>query len=296
VSTARPSFSIVIPTYARPCRKLAACLESCSQLDYPRDRFEVIVVDDGSEHVPEDVTHPFLDRMDLALLTQQHAGPAAARNTGAAQAKGEFLAFTDDDCSCDPDWLNALANRFADLPDWVLGGKTMNALPTNVYSAASQLLIGYLYTYYNSVPEQARFFTTNNLAVAAEGFRAVGGFDTLYIRAAAEEREFCDRWSHHGRDMAFVPEAVIHHFHTLSLSSFWRQHFDYGRGAYQFRQARACRDASPIRFEPASFYLNLLRYPFGRRKGVGALSVMMLLVVSQVANAAGFFRERARDR
>ena len=296
MSTKQPRISIVIPTYARPCRKLAACLESCTQLDYPRDRFEVIVVDDGSEQVPEEVTHPFLDRIDVVLLTQQHAGPAMARNTGAAQAKGEYLAFTDDDCACDPDWLNALANGFTDKPEWVLGGRTLNALPTNLYSAASQILIAYLYSYYNSVPEQARFFTTNNLAVADEGFHAVGGFDTLYIRAAAEEREFCDRWSYHGRRMAFVPEAVIHHFHTLSLSTFSRQHFDYGRGAYQFRKARACRDAAPIRVEPASFYLNMLRFPFGRAKGVGVLSVMMLLVVSQVANAAGFFRERARDR
>ena len=289
-----PQFSVVVPTYSRPCQKLPALLESLTELDYPRDGFEVIVVDDGSEQPPEEEIVEFQDRIDLTLLIQENAGPAAARNSGAAQAKGEYLAFTDDDCCCDPDWLNALAKRFAEMPDRILGGRTLNALPVNTYSAVSQMLIAYLYTYYNTEPEKARFFTTNNLAVRCEGFHEVGGFDTTYIRAAAEEREFCDRWLHHGRRMAFVPEAVIHHSHVLSLTTFSKQHFSYGRGAYQFRKARACRDASPIRIEPASFYINMLRYPFTNTKGVVALPLMFLLIGSQVANAAGFFWERAK--
>ena len=289
-----PLFSVVIPVYARPSQKLAACLESLAQLDYPHDRFEVIVVDDGSEQTHEDAVAPFRDRIDLALLTQPHAGPAVARNTGAAQARGKYLAFTDDDCACDPGWLNALESRFAATPGRMLGGRTLNALPHNVYSAASQMLIDYLCSYYNAVPEEPRFFTTNNLAVPARDFHAVGGFDTAYKRAAAEERELCDRWLHQGGRMAYVPEAIIRHSHVLSFRSFSQQHFNYGRGAYQFRQARARRDSSRIRIEPLTFYVNMLRCPFGRGKGVDALSLVALLILSQVANAAGFFREGAK--
>lgn len=292
----KPHFSVVIPTYARPCQRLDACLESLTRLNFPSDGYEVIVVDDGSEQAPEEAITRFKDRIALTLLTQKHAGPAVARNTGAERAKGEYLAFTDDDCCCDPDWLNALERRFAETPGWILGGQTLNALPSNLYSVASQMLITYLYTYYNTVPEKARFFTTNNLAVRSEDFHDVGGFDTTYIRAAAEEREFCDRWLHHGRSMAFVPEAVIHHFHKLSFTSYSQQHFNYGRGAYQFRKARACRDVSPIRVEPLSFYSNMLCHPFAEKKGIGAVPIMFLLVVSQVANAAGFFWERAKTR
>src|SRR5687767_5128657 len=100
-------FSIIIPTYARP-KQLAVCLEAIARLNYPRDRFEVIVVDDGSESPPEHVVKSFSERLSLTLLAQPNSGPASARNTGAWEAKGEFLAFVDDDCAPDAGWLRGL--------------------------------------------------------------------------------------------------------------------------------------------------------------------------------------------
>jgi cellulose synthase/poly-beta-1,6-N-acetylglucosamine synthase-like glycosyltransferase len=283
-------FSIIIPTYARP-GQLAACLQALARLDYPRDRFEVIVVDDGSETPLEDVVAPFCNQLDVTLVTQVHAGPAAARNTGATRAKGEFLAFTDDDCAPASDWLQVLAAHFARASDYAIGGRTLNALPDNPYSTASQLLVACLYIYYNADPDQARFFTSNNLALPADRFHAMGGFDTTYTRTAAEDREFCDRWLHHGYRMAYVPEATVYHAHELTFRTFWQQHLNYGRGAFQFRQVRACRDRGHIKLEPVSFYLNLLRYPFLQARGWQALSLAALLVVAQVANAVGFLWE-----
>lgn len=286
----QPFFSIVIPTYARP-RRLAACLQSLALLDYPRDRFEVILVDDGSETPPETAVAPFHDRLDVTLLTQPHAGPAAARNTGAGRAKGDFLAFTDDDCAPAPDWLQALAVRFAKAPEHAIGGRTLNALPNNPYSTASHLLAAYFYTHHNTDPGQARFLASNNLALPANRFHAVGGFDTTFPRAAAEDRDLCDRWLRRGHGMTYAPEVLVHHAHALTFRTFWRQHFNYGRGAFRFRQARARQVQGHIRVEPLSFYLNLLRYPFPQARGGRALLLAALLVVSQVANAAGFMWE-----
>jgi len=286
----QPFFSIVIPTYARPSQ-LATCFQSLARLDYSRDRFEVIVVDDGSETPPEVVVASFCGQLDVKLLTQAHAGPAAARNTGAARAKGKFLAFTDDDCAPAPDWLQSLAARFARASDCAIGGRTLNALPDNLYSTASQLLIAYLYTYYNADSDRARFFASNNLAMPADRFHAIGGFDTTYTRTAAEDRELCDRWLHHGYRMTYAPEALVYHAHALTLRTFLRQHFNYGRGAFRFRQARAQRARGRIRLEPFSFYLNLLLYPFSQVQGRRALLVAALLGVSQWANATGFLWE-----
>ncbi len=286
----QPLFSIVIPTHDRP-RQLATCLQSLACLDYPRDRFEVIVVDDGSETPPEAVVASFCGQLDVTLLTQAHAGPAAARNTGAARAKGKFLAFTDDDCAPAPDWLQSLTARFARASDCAIGGRTLNALPDNLYLTASQLLVAYLYGYYNANPDQARFFTSNNLAMPTDRFHTMGGFDTTYTRTAAEDRELCDRWLHHGYRMTYAPEALVYHAHVLTFRAFWRQHFRYGRGAFYFHQARAHRARGRIRLEPLSFYLNLLRYPFSQVQGWHALLLAALLVMSQVANATGFFWE-----
>jgi glycosyltransferase involved in cell wall biosynthesis len=169
----QPFFSIVIPTYRRP-RQLAVCLQGLSHLDYPHDRFEVIVVDDGGELSLDGTLASFKGTFAVSLLRQPRGGPSGARNAGAAIAKGEFLAFTADDCVPAADWLRTLAARFAVRPDCAFGGKIINAVPGNSFSTASHLLIMYLYGYYNTLPEAARFFTPNNLAVPAGRFQSRG--------------------------------------------------------------------------------------------------------------------------
>jgi glycosyltransferase involved in cell wall biosynthesis len=288
-----PFFSIIVPTYGRP-RQLEACLRALADLDYARDRFEVIVVDDGSENSPEATAASFADRLDLTYVRQSHAGPAAARNSGARLAKGELLAFTDDDCAPARGWLRGLASRLAQMPGHAVGGRTLNALPWNPYSTASQSLVTYLYAYYNADPARPSFFASNNLVLPADRFQAIGGFDTVYTCSAAEDRELCDRWLQHGYRMAYAPEAVVHHAHPLSLRTFLCQHFDYGRGAFRFREARATRARGRIKVEPFSFYLRLLAYPYAMAGEARRSALAALLLVSQMANAVGFLCEGAR--
>lgn len=268
------------------------CLESLTRLDYPRDRFEVIVVDDGSDTPVGNRIDPAGYPYALLILPQPHAGPATARNTGAAHAGGVFLAFMDDDCVPAPDWLTALAARFADAPDCAVGGRTVNALPDNACATASQLLVDYLYEYYNQDPDHARFLTSSNLAFPADRFRAVGGFDGAFPLAAAEDRELCDRWRQHGYRMIYAPEAVVHHAHTMTLRNFWQQHVNYGRGARRFHRIHARCRQEWIRVKPLSFYWNLLRYPFARPTGRRAPVIAFLLAVSQTATVCGYIRER----
>src|SRR5271170_7752963 len=104
-------FSIVVPTYNRP-RQLAACLAALARLDYPRDRFHVVVVDDGSASPMDTVIAAFRDRLDIECHRQANSGPGPARNRGARSAKGRILAFTDDDCAPHSDWLKTLAARY----------------------------------------------------------------------------------------------------------------------------------------------------------------------------------------
>lgn len=288
-----PTFSIVIPTYNRP-RPLGLCLQAVARLDFPRERFEVIVVDDGGEIPPHAAVAPFLDRLDLTVLTAPHGGPAAARNAGVARARGRFLAFTDDDCRPAPDWLRAFEARFAATPDRAIGGRTLNGLPDNPHSTASQVLIDYLYTYYNANPNRARFFASNNLAFPTSRFREVGGFDTTALLSAGEDREICDRWLRHGYAMTYAPEAIVYHCHHLTLRGFWWQHFNYGRGALYFRRKVARRSGRRITLERGAFYLRLLRYAWGQRRDRQALVLTALLGLSQAANAFGFGWEWAQ--
>ena len=285
----QPFISIIVPTFNRPTQ-LVTCLQSLACLGYPRERFEVIVVDDGSQTPLKTLVASFSNRLDIVLTPQSHGGPAKARNMGAKKAKGEFLAFTDDDCTPAPNWLRSLAARFATLPDHAIGGQTLNALQDNLYSTTSQLIINYLYAYYNVDPHQARFFTSNNLALPADLFRSTNGFDTTFPFAAGEDRDFCDRWLHFGKQMIYAPEVVVYHAHVLNFRTFWRKHLTYGRGAFRHHQARAHRGSGPFRPD-TRFYMRLILNPFKQKQRKRALRITMLLMISQAANALGFLGE-----
>jgi GT2 family glycosyltransferase len=260
-------------------------------LDYPRNRLEVIVVDDGSSVPLQDLVDMFDVQLDIKLVTQKNTGPASARNLGAINAKGEFLAFIDDDCIASSNWLKELADALIENPASLVGGHTVNALPENLFSTSSQMLVNYLYTYYNDEFDQSRFFTSNNMALSAALFQEIGGFDVTALRASAEDRELCDRWLYHGYKMRYIPNAVIYHSHFLTFGSFLRQHFNYGRGAFYYHNARARRHKEGIKVEPLPFYLNLIHYPFSKSEKREAFLVVVLLVISQIANAAGFLYE-----
>ena len=279
-----PSCSIVVPTYER-AGALRGCLESLAALDYPRERYEVIVVDDGGRVPLEDVVEPLRGRMNLELLSQPRGGPAAARNAGVARAGGELVAFTDDDCRPRPEWLRRLAERFQAAPEEAAGGRTVNALARNPFSSAAQLVIDVGYRQNNEGSENRRWFTTNNLAVPAAGFRAVGGFDPSF--RTAEDRDFCSRWVAHGLRMSYEPRAVVEHAHDLTLTSFARLHFDYGRGAFRYHRKQR-RRGRPVRIEP-SFYRALARE--ARRAGL-----VPPLLLWHVSHTVGFAWEWARTR
>ncbi|MFN2400426.1 MAG: glycosyltransferase family 2 protein [Gemmatimonadaceae bacterium] len=291
--TARPVISVIVPTYKRP-RQLLSCLTALAAVDYPRASFEVIVVDDGSPNPPHGLVAAFEQGLCLRVVTQPHAGPATARNTGAEIARGDFIAFTDDDCEADAGWLRVLESYLVAEPGTGVGGRTVNALAHDIFSAASQSLIDYLYKYYNkwATEGEARFFTTNNLAFPADRFRAIGGFDTSFPLAAGEDRDICDRWRAHGFPLVYAQEAVVRHSHAMTFRSFSRQHFNYGRGAYYLHRARARRGEKKVRLEPINFYTDLIRYPLAFNRGPRGAMLSLLKVVSQAAYGAGYYWER----
>jgi glycosyltransferase involved in cell wall biosynthesis len=289
-----PSISIVVPTHGRR-RQLARCLSALSDLDFPRERFEVIVVDDGSPEPLDQVVAPFRERIELRLLRCERAGPAAARNRGAQAARGVLLAFTDDDCLPERDWLRALAAE-VNGADAAVGGRTLNAVPDDLCSTASQAIVDWAYAFYNERPEGPRFFASNNLAVPRGLFLELGGFDTSFT--TSEDRELCDRWRHRGLPLVYAVDARVGHASEQSLVEFARRHFWYGRGAYRYHALRRRRRSGSLAGD-LSFYAQLPRRAARLVAGAGprrAAGLGGLLVLWQLANAAGFFWEGARAR
>ncbi len=284
-------FSIVVPTYNRP-ERIVACVAALSKQNFPRTEFEVIVVDDGSPQEIAGSLETFHSQCDLKVIRQNNAGPASARNRGLAEASGEFVAYTDDDCCPEADWLEKLQRNFDEEPRAAVGGRVVNVLRDNPYAIASQLLIDYLYEYYNQRKAAPTFFASNNLAFPRQALQELHGFSTDFPLAAAEDREMCDRWLRHGYSLRYDPEAIVLHSHHMDLGKFWRQHFNYGRGAFRFHEVRAAEGSGKRELEPISFYGDLVKYPYRKARHAGAGLLAMLMVVSQAANGAGYFWEK----
>ena len=289
-----PRISVVIPSFQRP-HQLDACLAALADQRLSVTEFEVIVVDDGSAAPPRDVVATHAARLSVRLIEQRNAGPAAARNTGARAARASHVVFTDDDCRADPEWLTALAACIATNPGAAIGGRIVNAQPDRSGSAASQQLIDFLYRHHNGDGTSARFLVTANVCVERRAFLALGGFDSSFPLAAAEDRDFCERWLEAGHPMVYCAGAVVHHSHDLTLARFCRQHFNYGRGAHHLHCARARRGQRGIQLESPAFYRDLLLAPFRAphdtpRRRATTLSVLLLL--SQLCYAMGYARER----
>jgi len=281
-------FSIIVPTYRRPAQ-LSECLGSMTTLQYPKEDFEVIVVDDGSEPRPRDIVASYKEKMDVRLIEQRHSGPAAARNRGAREARGMYLAFTDDDCKPSPDWLQKIENILDAHPKCVIAGRAVNLLNKNLYSEASQILCDYLHSYYNR--DNATFLTSNNIALPNELFTEMGGFDTSFPLAAGEDREFCDRAVHLGYETLYSKDVIVHHAHRLTSRKFVTQHYNYGRGAHRFHRLRYINYGEEYKLEPLPFYTDLMAYPW-KTSSKRKFHIACLLFVSQIANAAGYFREK----
>lgn len=294
MSDAPPSFSVIVPTFGRP-ERLARCLRSIDALHYPRGRFEIIVADDGSPEPVEPAARAAGIAARLTVLRQNNAGSGAARNLAANAASGEFLAFTADDCTPSPDWLTRYAEAFA-RPGWshrLLGGRIDHALPGNLCSTASHLLIDYLCRVFNADPQSPTFFTPNNMAVHAGSFRQAGGFDTT-IGPTGEDRELCARWLRQGRTIGSAPEAAVSHDHPLTIWAFVKQQYAYGVGSARYR--RRLPTSSPAIPQTPAFYARLIAHPLRVERGPRAAALAGLMLISQAANAAGVIRESRRKQ
>lgn len=271
-------WSVIVPTRGRP-EQLRGCLESLARLDWPADGFEVLVVDDGGA-LTEAAVGP-----KARLIRQAHAGPAVARNRGAREAANERLAFVDDDCTVAPGWLAGFARVLDEHPGAAASGRVLNGLPGNIFSTATETMIAYMYE-----ASEERFVTSNNLAVPRAHFLELGGFDESFPLAAAEDRDFSQRWLASGGEIVAADDAVVEHAHELSLRGFVRQHFAYGRGAYLYRARDASRKRGSVRF-----YRDLVTEPV-RSQSPRALQLGAALALSQVATVAGYAVEAAYGR
>ena len=293
-----PFVSIVIPTYARP-ERLRECLAALTRQTLPADTFEIVVVDDGSPQPIAPAADTAAAGPMIRIIRQPNAGPSAARNRGVAEARGELIALTDDDCLPTPAWLESLVTAHRQCPDALVGGITFNGLTDDLFATTSQMIIDLVYEHFNRDHEAAYFLTSNNMLCSRAAYSDLGGFDTSFARAGAEDRDFCDRWRASGRPLRLVPAATIEHRHAQTLRQFLGLHYRYGRGAYRYQAKRRERGSGSMA-QDMNFHGTLVRrLPRHLQKHRGLfrkVQIISAIVLWQAANAAGFFHEAVIKR
>jgi glycosyltransferase involved in cell wall biosynthesis len=211
--------SVVIPVYNGAATLLAG-LRALRRQTYPLD--EVIVVDDGSTDSSGDIARGF----GVRVISQSNAGPAAARNRGAAVAQGDILLFTDADCVPAPDWAERMITAFTG--PGVVGVK-------GVYRTRQRGLVArFVQAEYEDRYDRMRvlatidFVDTYSAGYRRDIFLASGGFDVSFPTASVEDQEFSFRLAEAGHRLAFVPDAQVFHIHDRTLGEYVRRKFWIG--------------------------------------------------------------------
>lgn len=193
-----PFISVVVPTHRRP-ELLRRSLQALTSEDYPPNRLEVIVVENGAPGTCRAVVDEARARshVDIRYLVVPHGGPAAARNAGWRAAQGDIIAFTDDDTIPSPRWLAEGVASLLEGAD-VVSGRTVVPVsdrPTDAGRDARLL-------------ERATL-TTCNAFCRRSFLERTGGLDPRFTRASRTGSDLELTLRAAGAELVHNPAAVV---------------------------------------------------------------------------------------
>lgn len=217
-----PFISVVVPVWNAE-RTIGDCLASILRTDYPADRQEVVVVDNGST----DRTADIIGRHPVRCVYEERRGPSATRNRGIAVSRGEIVAFIDADCIATTHWLRELAGGFADGETCAVAGEIVAYPPS---TPAERYHAMYKSRWQASALSLSRpFAVTANVAFRRETFDRIGLFDPRL--RTAEDKDFGWRFFDAGMKLVYSERALVFHRHRPTGWALFKQHVMWGYGA-----------------------------------------------------------------
>jgi glycosyltransferase involved in cell wall biosynthesis len=228
-----PRFTVIVPTHRR--RDLARRLiQGLGDQEF-RD-FEVIVVVDGADDGTSAALRALETRFPLTVLEQPHRGAAAARNLGAAAARGEILLFLDDDMAPHAALLGEHERSHRQGAQLVIGHLPLDpeSPPTAVAAAVgrwAERRRARLSTMDGEVPVPD--LITGQMSVPREAFERLGGFDVAFTRGGlvpGADRDFGYRARREGLQVVFNPAAISYQHYEVDAADYTRRSRDGARG------------------------------------------------------------------
>lgn len=250
--TNAPLISVIVPTREHP-DVLAPCLNALLQQDYPT--YEILVVDSGpqtdrtAQTTVRYAAQAEAQGCSLVYVRVGRAGSSLARNVGLATARGDILAFVDDDAVADRHWLAEIAAGFAAVP--TAGCVTGNVLPRELETQAQAWFEeyggfskGYAVKVFDTGAHRprsilfpfaaGRFGSGNNMAFRRECLERLGGFDeTMGVGTLTRSGEDLSIFYHtirQGYAITYRPGAIVRHRHRRDYVDLYAQMYAYGLG------------------------------------------------------------------
>ncbi|MBN1561081.1 glycosyltransferase [candidate division KSB1 bacterium] len=246
--------SVIVPSYNRK-DEIEALLTSLEEQELGVDKFEVIIVDDGSSDGTDSWLYNFSknSRLHINFVRQDHQGPGAARNLGMLAARGDLFIFIDSDCLAPPDWLKLIKKTFDEDPTMRAFGGRDDAradfppllLAIN-YSMTSFLTTGGLRG--SRRKRLAKFYPRSfNMGMHRKLYEKIGGFGAL---RHGQDIELSNRILKSGEKVVYIHDAVVYHKRRTSLRTFFRQVFNWGVARINLYKIDSSM-LEPLHFAPA---------------------------------------------
>jgi len=227
-----PFMTIIVPTHNRHAL-LRRCLEALGKLDYPQERHKIVVVDDDSW----DETQEIMLQGEISglchtyLRLDENQGASVARNRGMGAAEGDFVAFVDDDCVVERDWLKLIVGTFSSFPDaGAVGGSILNPHDTPI-AWASYILEFSMWFPVGGI-RRMRDIPACNIAYRRSDIAGMS-FKNMGKGAVYEDGIFNYQLRSRGKKIIFNPRIRAHHYRSedrLGIEGFLKSQQRYGRG------------------------------------------------------------------
>ena len=257
-----PVVSVIIPAHNEE-DTVGECLASLENLNYPSDKLEIILINDGSIDETKNVIDRHCQRLNCIYLETSGVGPSKARNLGLQRCGGEYVAFTDADCVVDREWLNELLKGFVAEDVAGVGGSQdtpddATEFERKVHSFLSGMHFICEYMKEGDIIKPVQHVASCNAMYRRGVVEEVFGFDERLW--PGEDVDLDYKITHKGYKVTYNPKAIVAHHRPKNLKSFFNMMKRYGWAqAYLIRKYGVFRR---LHYVPFAEVLSLVGWVF----------------------------------
>lgn len=215
-----PSVSVVVPVYNAQ-GTIEECINSLLNLDYPKDKIELVFVNNASTDETLGILRRYSPR--IKFYYEGKKGAAAARNKGILNTSAEVIAFTDSDCKVDKNWLKNIVSPLQDVGIGAVGGRILSKRPCNKIEKFGEKI----HDHEKAINEfKPPYVITMNWASRRSVLMDAGLFDERFIRG--QDVDLARKINRAGYRFFYQPEAVIYHSNERTFSGLFSEGYLHG--------------------------------------------------------------------